>query len=179
MCIRDRGAVVGGSIMQGEAKIGDTIEISPGIIIDEKKAEYDKITTTITDIRAGDQKVERAGPGGLLAVSTLLDPSLAKSDGLVGQLVGKPGTLPEPTKQISIEYTLLERKGFEMPALQLNEPIVLSIGTAVTVGIVKSMKKKVATLTLKRPIVVEAGGKVAISRRVSNRWRLGGFGIVK
>ncbi|MEM0438065.1 MAG: translation initiation factor IF-2 subunit gamma [Candidatus Micrarchaeia archaeon] len=173
------GAVVGGSIIQGRAKVGDQIEISPGIAIDPKKGTYEKIYTTITEIRSGGSRVNEAGPGGLLALSTMLDPALAKSDGLVGQLVGKPGTLPEPVAEVNIEYRLLDRADLQMPALQQSEPIVISVGTAVSVGIVKALKKGIASVTLKRPIVVEKGSKVAISRRVGNRWRLGGFGIVK
>ncbi len=173
------GAVIGGSIMQGEVKIGDEIEISPGIIIDKKRGIHKKLHTTVTDIRCAGEKLEKAGPGGLIALSTLLDPSLAKSDGLVGQLVGKPGTLPDPVNEIDIKYDLIERTDVQMPSLQMNEPIVISVGTAISVGIIKNLKKGVAHLILKRPIVAEKGTKVAISRMASNRWRLGGFGIVK
>ncbi|MEM3364673.1 MAG: translation initiation factor IF-2 subunit gamma [Candidatus Micrarchaeia archaeon] len=173
------GAVLGGSVIQGEVNEGDQIEISPGIVIDEKKGVYERLYTTVTEIRSGGEKVSSAGPGGLLAVSTLLDPSLAKSDGLVGQVVGKPGTLPSPVKEVQIEYHLFERKDMQMPMIQLNEPIVLSVGTAVTVGVVRNLKKGIADVVLKRPIVAEKGSKVAISRRQGNRWRLGGFGIIK
>ena len=66
-----------------------------------------------------------------------------------------------------------------MPLLQMGEPIVLSVGTAITVGVIRNLKKGVASVALKRPIVAEKGSKVAISRRISNRWRLGGYGIIK
>ncbi|MCX8200156.1 MAG: translation initiation factor IF-2 subunit gamma [Candidatus Micrarchaeota archaeon] len=173
------GAVLGGSVIQGEIKVGDEIEITPGIIIDEKKGTYEKLYTTVTEIRCGKENVNSAGPGGLLAVSTLLDPALAKSDGLVGQVIGKPGTLPEPVKEVQVEYHLFEREDMQMPMIQLNEPVVLSVGTAVTVGVVRNLKKGIADVVLKRPIVAEKGSKVAISRRHGNRWRLGGFGIIR
>lgn len=173
------GAVIGGSIIQGEIKIGDEIEISPGIVIDKKKGIHKKLYTTVTDVRCAGEKLEKAGPGGLIALSTMLDPSLAKSDGLVGQLVGKPGTLPEPVNEIDIKYDLIDRADVQMPSLQMNEPIVISVGTAISVGIIKALKKGVAHLILKRPIVASKGSKVAISRMVSNRWRLGGFGIIQ
>lgn len=173
------GAVLGGSVIQGEIRAGDEIEISPGIITDEKRGTYEKLHTTATEIRCGKDYVDTAGPGGLLAVSTLLDPSLAKSDGLVGQVVGKPGTLPNPVKELQIEYHLFERADMLMPMIQLNEAIVLSVGTAVTVGVVRNLKKGIADVALKRPIVAEKGNKVAISRRHGNRWRLGGYGIIR
>ncbi len=172
------GAVIGGSLIQGKFKVGDEIEIKPGILLDPKKGEYKPLTTTITDIRTGGSRVDEAGPGGLLAVSTLLDPSLAKSDGLVGQVAGKPGTLPDPSKKLTVEYTLLNRVDLNMPDIQVKEPIVLSVGTALSVGVVTSVKKGVLEVVLKRPVVAEKGMKVAISRRVSNRWRLGGYGKI-
>ncbi len=172
------GAVVGGSLIQGRLKIGDEIEIRPGIVVDAKRGEYKPIYTTITDIRTGGSRVEEAGPGGLLAISTLLDPSLAKSDGLTGQVVGKPGTLPEPTRQLSLEYKLLDRVDLNMPDIQVNEPIVVSVGTNLSVGVVRSVKKGILEVVLKRPVVADSGMKVAISRRVSNRWRLGGYGKI-
>ncbi len=173
------GSVLGGSVVQGEIREGDQIEISPGIITDEKKGTYERLHATVTEIRCGKDHIASAGPGGLLAVSTLLDPSLAKSDGLVGQIVGKPGTLPDQVKELLVEYHLFERADMQMPMMQLNEPIVLSVGTAVTVGVVRGLKKGVADVVLKRPIVAEKGSKLAISRRHGNRWRLGGFGIIK
>jgi len=173
------GAVVGGSIIQGELKRGDEIEIAPGIMVDEKRGVYDKLYTTVTEVRCGKENVDVAGPGGLLALSTLLDPSIAKSDGLVGQVVGKPGTLPDPVREVQIEYHLFERADMQMPMMQLNEAVVLSVGTAVAVGVVHGLKKGIADVILKRPIIAEKGNKVAISRRYGNRWRLSGYGIVR
>jgi len=173
------GAVVGGSIIQGELKRGDEIEIAPGIMVDEKRGVYDKLYTTVTEVRCGKENVDVAGPGGLLALSTLLDPSIAKSDGLVGQVVGKPGTLPDPVREVQIEYHLFERADMQMPMMQLNEAVVLSVGTAVAVGVVRGLKKGIADVILKRPIIAEKGNKVAISRRYGNRWRLSGYGIVR
>ena len=173
------GAVVGGSIIQGELKRGDEIEIAPGIMVDEKRGIYDKLYTTVTEIRCGKENIDVAGPGGLLALSTLLDPAIAKSDGLVGQVVGKPGTLPDPVREVQIEYHLFERADMQMPMMQLNETVVLSVGTAVAVGVVRGLKKGIADVILKRPIIAEKGNKVAISRRYGNRWRLSGYGIIR
>jgi translation initiation factor 2 subunit 3 len=173
------GAIIGGSIIEGKIIEGQEIEIAPGIIIDKKKGEFEPIITTVKGIRTGSDKLKEAGPGGLLALSTLLDPSLAKSDGLVGQIVGVPGTLPSAVKKLKMKYKLISRELEENLSLQLNEPIVLSVGTAITVGIIISMKKDLIEVTLKRPIVVEKKSKVAISKRAGNRWKLSGYGIIE
>ncbi|MGB9635589.1 MAG: translation initiation factor IF-2 subunit gamma, partial [Candidatus Micrarchaeia archaeon] len=173
------GAVVGGSVIEGEVNVGDEIELSPGIIIDEKKGVYERLHTVVTDIHTGGESVKSAGAGGLIAISTLLDPSLAKADGLVGQVVGKPGTLPDPVKEVNIEYSLFERVDVQMPMLQANEPVVISVGTSISVGVVRSIKKGIANVLLKRPLVAYPGSRVAISRRINNRWRLAGSGKIK
>lgn len=175
------GAIVGGSIIQGKIVEGQEIEIAPGIIIDKKKGEFETIKTKVQGIRSANDLLTEAGPGGLLALSTLLDPSLAKSDGLVGQIVGLPGTLPPAVKKLKMKYKLIARELEDNSnlSLQLNEPIVLSVGTAITVGIITTMKKDLIEVALKRPIVVEKKSKVAISKRAGNRWKLSGYGIIE
>eukprot|EP00831_Metopus_contortus_P040084 TRINITY_DN31394_c0_g1_i2.p4 TRINITY_DN31394_c0_g1~~TRINITY_DN31394_c0_g1_i2.p4 ORF type:complete len:126 (+),score=38.04 TRINITY_DN31394_c0_g1_i2:36-413(+) len=58
------------------------------------------------------------------------------------------------------------------------EPLMLSVGTAVTVGIVLAVKKNQAEVMLKRPVCAELGSRIAISRQVGGRWRLIGIGLL-
>jgi translation initiation factor 2 subunit 3 len=60
--------------------------------------------------------------------------------------------------------------------LKHNEPLMLSVGTAVTVGVVSSTKKDMSEVVLKRPVCVEVGARIAISRQLGARWRLIGMG---
>jgi translation initiation factor 2 subunit 3 len=55
---------------------------------------------------------------------------------------------------------------------------MLSIGTATTVGVVKSARGDSAEVTLKIPVCIVDGQRVAISRRIVGKWRLIGYGIV-
>ena len=63
--------------------------------------------------------------------------------------------------------------------IKSNEPLMLSVGTATTVGVVKSGKAGSIQVALKIPVCVVEGQRVAISRRISNKWRLIGYGIVE
>ena len=54
---------------------------------------------------------------------------------------------------------------------------MLSVGSAVTVGVVMDPKK--GEMTLKLPVCAEEGSNVAISRRIGARWRLIGYGAIK
>jgi translation initiation factor 2 subunit 3 len=62
--------------------------------------------------------------------------------------------------------------------LKHNEPLMLSVGTAVTVGVVTSTKKDAVEIHLKRPVCAELGARIAISRQVGARWRLIGMGVL-
>jgi translation initiation factor 2 subunit 3 len=59
------------------------------------------------------------------------------------------------------------------------EPLMLTVGTATTVGAVTSARGGEAEVSLKRPVCAESGAKIAINRRVGARWRLIGIGTLK
>ncbi|NYZ75802.1 translation initiation factor IF-2 subunit gamma [Candidatus Micrarchaeota archaeon] len=174
------GGVIGGSLIQGELKVGDEIEVRPGVLKGEKgKEKYHPVTTKIVALSAGKERLESAVPGGLIAVGTSLDPSLTKADTLVGNMLGKVKMLPETTDVFEMEFSLLKRPDMENPPFKLNEPLVLGIGTSTSIGFVQKIKKNVMSVTLKRPVCAESKSKIAISRKIGQRWRLCGFGILK
>jgi translation initiation factor 2 subunit 3 len=175
------GGVLGGSIISGTLKVGDDIEVRPGI--KKSDAVYKPLRTKIIGLQKAGINLQEAGPGGLLGIMTELDPALTKSDYLVGNVVGLPGTLPDAKDTLDLAVTLLDRVvGSEtmgkVDQLRPGESLMINVGTARSVGTVES-KKKFVTLRLKIPICVQKGDRVAISRLVSGRWRLIGYGIVE
>lgn len=179
-----KGGVIGGTIIQGVLKIGDEIEIRPGLKSEKgKTAEYEPIFTNVVGLKTGDIEIDQARPGGLIGVSTLLDPSLTKADALVGNVAGSPGTLPPVLNEFSMEYVLFERmvgtkQQLKIENLKVNEPIMINSGTAVTLGTISSIHRGIATINLKRPICADFKSRVAISRRIDGGWRLIGYGII-
>lgn len=179
------GGVLGVTLRQGVLNIDDEIEIRPGL---KTEKGYEPLTTTVTSLHAGGNiPLEKAVPGGLIGVGTLIDPSLTKADGLIGHIVGRPGTLPEIQYELEIDVTLLERvvgikKKYEellkTEQIKEKEPLMLNVGISMTVGVVTSVKKDYFTIKLKRPVCPEKGQRVAISRQIAGRWRLIGFGTV-
>jgi len=179
-----KGGVIGGSLIRGIFKEGDDIEIRPGRQKQvENRIRWDPIETKITSINAGSKKVLEAAPGGLLGIGTKLDPALTKSDALAGQVAGHVGSLPPIWDKLKFHVTLMERvvgatSELTIEPLKHNEPLMLSVGTAVTVGIVTNTKKDLVEVTLKRPVCAELGARIAISRQVGARWRLIGMGVL-
>lgn len=179
-----KGGVMGGSLTQGKLKVGDAIEISPGIKIEEENKVYWKsLTTEIASLMIGEKKFKEVFPGGLVGIGTKLDPSFTKSDGLSGMILGQPGALPPVLHSLLLEIHLLQRvvgtkEELEVEKIKTGEPLMLSVGTATTVGVVSSARNNEVEMKLKLPVCAEKGVRVAISRRIGARWRLIGYGII-
>jgi translation initiation factor 2 subunit 3 len=153
--------------------------MKPGVRKDGEK--FEKVTTEVQSIIQGDAPVDKGRPGGLLGVETDLDPAMAKSDGLAGNVLGLKGELPEVTKTVEIEAELMESlvgaDGEQIDNVKEHEPLMLNVGTTKTVGTVTQAGKHVR-LNLKMPVCVEEDDRVAISRQVGSRWRLIGHGKI-
>ena len=180
------GGVLGGSLSQGELAVGETLELRPGREIESGgKTEWQPLETTVRSLQAGGEDVDTATPGGLLGVGTGLDPAVTKGDALAGQVAGPPGTLPPVHDDFTMQVNLLDRivgndEGKEdVDEISTGEPLMLTIGTATTVGSVTSARDGECEVTLKRPVCAREGVKIAINRRVGARWRLIGYGILQ
>ncbi len=171
------GGVLGGSIVQGVLKSGEKIEIKPGMV---RKAGSPPVTVAceVRTIMEESETLEVAKPGGLIAVGTSIDPSITKSDALVGSMIGRPGELPDASNTLKVKYEMLKRADTEVQPLRDGEPVVLNVHTATGVGAITGLAKGVATVLLKKPLVAEKGTKVALSKRVGQRWRLSAWGTV-
>ncbi|MFP4217338.1 MAG: translation initiation factor IF-2 subunit gamma [Salinarchaeum sp.] len=174
------GGVLGGSLVRGTLETGTEIAIHPGREVDTGgQSEYQPITTTVRSLQAGGETIDEATPGGLLGVGTGLDPALTKGDALAGQVAGPPGTLPPTHEQFTMSVELLDRVvGTEVEEITTGEPLMLTVGTATTVGSVTSARGDEADVVLKRPVCASPGASIAINRRVGSRWRLIGVGTL-
>ena len=174
------GGIVGGAIVKGKLKLGDEIEIRPGVAIDNS---YRKLYTTIEGLQKAGIDLEEASSGGLLGVLTKLDPYLTKSDSLVGNIVGLPEKLPEIRNSLTLEIRLLERvvgskELTTVEPIKVNETLMINVGTARSVGIVTSIKKSRMELKLKIPVCFKEKERIVLSRQIAGRWRLIGYGNV-
>jgi translation initiation factor 2 subunit 3 len=72
-----------------------------------------------------------------------------------------------------------DAEGEGVDDITTGEPLMLTVGTATTVGAVTSARAGEAEVQLKRPVCAEPGVKIAINRRVGARWRLIGIGTLR
>ncbi len=141
------------------------------------------LKTTIQNMQTAATSVDILSPGGSVAILTGLDPSLVKSDNLSGSVVGLPGKMPQIHNELHTEPVLLQRmvgakEELIIEPIKKGEQLMLTVYATATVGIVVELQKKQIYLKLKRPICAFLGAKIAISRRVGNRWRLIGYTFI-
>ncbi|WPH03653.1 Hypothetical protein R9X50_00653600 [Acrodontium crateriforme] len=184
-----QGGVAGGSILTGILKLGDEIEIRPGIVSkDEKGAIQCKpIFSRVMSLLAEQNDLKFAVPGGLIGVGTRIDPTLCRADRLVGFVLGLKGRLPKIYTEIEVNYFLLRRllgvktadgKQAKVAKLTKNEVLMVNIGSTATGAKVIAVKADAARLQLTSPACTEVGEKVALSRRIEKHWRLIGWATI-
>lgn len=191
-----KGGVAGGSILEGVLKIGDEIEVRPGIVTKDSKGNMmcTPIYSRVMSLYAEHNELQYAVPGGLIGVGTKIDPTLTRADRLVGQVLGLKDHLPEVFTEVEVSYYLLRRllgvktldgaKQAKVQKLSKGEMLMVNIGSTSTGGKVKKVSEgtnnePIATITLTQPVCTQENEKIALSRRVDKHWRLIGWGEIR
>jgi len=201
------GGVLGGILKQGKLKVGDEIEIKPGLNIKRANQQfYETINTKIISLHKGNKSVSEVYPGVSISIETELDPFLTKSDSLTGCLVSTKNNLPDITYKPKIKAELFKQvlgisEQKQVEPIKTKEMLMMSVNTTITVGIVEKIKNdtlkgipqraqesqggtRPATqaseieLSLNVPIVALQGDNVGIARNINSHWRLIGFGEI-
>lgn len=186
-----KGGVAGGSILKGILRVGQEIEVRPGIVSKtaDGRVQCRPIVSQVISLFAEQNQLQYAVPGGLIGVGTKIDPTLCRGDRLVGHILGAVGTLPDIYTEIEIAYYLLRRllgvrtegnkKGQKVSKLTKSEVLMVNIGSLSTGGRVIAVKEDAAKIQLHDPICTEVNEKIALSRRIEKHWRLIGWGTIR
>ena len=187
-----KGGVAGGSILRGVLKLGQEVEVRPGLVTRDQDGQFkcSPIYSTITSLLAEKNHLKYAIPGGLIGVGTRLDPTLTRADRLVGQVLGEVGQLPDILVELEISYFLLRRllgvktdgsnkKADKITKLAPGELLMVNIGSTSTGARITSVKRDLAKMVLTSPVCSSEGEKLALSRRVDKHWRLIGWGMIR
>lgn len=201
-----KGGVAGGSILTGVLKLGDEIEIRPGIVTrTDEGIKCKPIFSRIVTLFAENNDLKFAVPGGLIGmllylipltqprltnragVGTRVDPTLCRADRLVGFVLGLKGRLPSIYCDLEVNYFLLRRllgvktadgRQARVAKLTKNEVLMVNIGSTATGAKVIAVKADVAKLQLTSPACTQDGEKIALSRRIEKHWRLIGWATI-
>ena len=178
------GGALGGILKKGKLKVGDEIEIKPGLTTKKANQQiYQTLTTKILSLHKGKNQVNEINPGSSISIETSLDPFLTKTDSLTGCVVGLKNTLPDITDTLKIKMQLFEEvlgiqehKGIE--PVKTKEILMLNINTTITVGTVEKISGDEIELNLNIPVIALKGNNVGIARNINGHWRLIGWGEV-
>lgn len=186
-----KGGVAGGSILKGVLKVGQEIEVRPGLVSKDSNGRLtcQPIRSKIVSLFAEQNDLMFAVPGGLIGVGTKIDPTLCRADRMVGQVLGSVGALPDILIELEVSYYLLRRllgvriegdkKAAKVSKLSKNEVLMVNIGSLSTGGRVIAVKADLAKIGLTTPVCTSIGEKIALSRRVEKHWRLIGWGQIR
>jgi translation initiation factor 2 subunit 3 len=179
-----KGGVLGGILKKGKLKVGDEIEIKPGLIVKKaNQTSYKTINTKILSLHKGNNVVKKVSPGASISIETGLDFYLTKTDSLTGCIASLKGSLPEISNSVKLKTTLFNKvlgtsEQKEVEVLKTKEMLMLSVNTTISVGIVEKIKDNEVELSLNVPIVALKGNNVGLARNIDKHWRLIGFGEV-
>lgn len=180
------GGVIGGTIIQGVLKVGDLLEILPGIPRNEKgKTKYQPIITKVVSLHSEKNSLDLAIPGGLIGVGTTLDPSFCKGDALVGQVCGHLGTMESLVNELEVEVTNIKRHGdTKVISYTLNEKVKICINgdtifsTITKIKENKKLGKQIVTVKLGKPICLINTETLAIMKNQMGTYKLGSMGKI-
>lgn len=186
-----QGGVVGGSLLQGVLRVGEKVEIRPGMRGKNKttgKQQSTSIMSRIVSLMAEKNDLLYAVPGGLIAVGLKVDPSLTRDDHLSGHFLGHPGQLPDVLEEVVIKFYLLRRllgvksdsnRREKVSSLKKDETLLINISANSVGGKVIEKKKSMAKIAFLKPACASVGDKITLSRKIDKNWRLIGWGEIE
>ncbi|MDP8012804.1 MAG: translation initiation factor IF-2 subunit gamma [Nanoarchaeota archaeon] len=169
-----KGGILGGALSSGRLSVGDKIMVYPGVQV---KGDMKPLSTTVAEIQSEFGKEQNVGRGITIGVRTLIDPALARNDGLSGSLVVKEGVKPILANKLNIKYFPLKEKEvtlFKKP-IQKNEMVLLNILAGKALGTVVEVRGGDVKIVLNNTVLpFFSGDKGVVSRRVEGVWYLAG-----
>lgn len=167
-----KGGVIGGTVINGLFKIGDNILINPGIL---KGDEYKPVEAKILSLEfSPDVPTDSALKGGLVGIGTNLDPSLTKSNRMVGQIVFLERDKNDDYKlfkKISFNYKLYDDDN-NKEDFKKDEEIIIHLGSNNVYASIKSYNENSIKVYLKRPIFASNDDIISVSKKIDNGWKM-------
>lgn len=96
-------------------------------------------------MKAEENNLLYAVPGGLIAAGLVIDPSMTRNDRMVGNVLGVEGKLPEIFTEISVQFSMMkkllgvstqggEKKQVKIQKIEVDEMLKFNVGSTETSG---------------------------------------------
>lgn len=174
------GGILGGSLITGKLKVGDNLEIRPGIIGKDSKGKVicTPLKTKLLSIQTDRETVTDILPGGLMGLGTDIDPYYCRNDTLAGNIIGIEGTLPSVYTNINVTYNSTSDFGGSWNP-KVGNIVNLQIGTLSIDSRLVQYKKKVCSFELSRPVCMDTDSLILISIKEESGLKIVGYGQLK
>ncbi len=173
------GGVVGGSLISGSFKVGDEIEILPGIINKNSegnlvhKPHYSKIISLKSEIT----NLDIVKPGGLIGIGTNIDPFYCKNDKMIGMIVGLKGTLPPVYYTIKVKYTQVIFSDNNKWVRFKGVPVIVIIGTNCIDSNIINFNDNIIELKLSKPACID-NDMIILCEKTLESFNIVGYGYL-
>lgn len=167
------GGVLGGSLISGNLKVGDNIEIKPGLIKQKENGEFEcrTLKTEVLSLQTDSEKLNEIIPGGLIGIGTNIDPFYCKNDNFCGSVVGLEGLLPEvyDNFEMNLVYNCINFDESNEWNPEINETINLQISTntvsaSITHIDITNINDTNLKLKLSKPVCIDNDMLIIISK---------------
>ena len=168
------GGVIGGSIVKGVLKVGDYIEIRPGVpkTIDGVR-KWIPIITQVTSIHSEKNQMNMAVPGGLIGIGTNLDPYFCSQNRIIGQIVGHVGKMPKIYERLTVEIEQELINNSDAFGYNIDEDVIVCVNNFITkANISYDFKKTKSVISFPNVICCKTGSKMAILKNIHGKFTL-------
>jgi translation initiation factor 2 subunit 3 len=171
------GGVIGGSLIGGNLKIGDEIEILPGIIgkNSDGTLNHKPHISIITSLKSETTDLQEITSGGLIGIGTNIDPFYCKNDNMIGMLAGLKGTLPDVYYEITIKYTEIKFDDYIWVTF-ISKPIIIIIGTNNIEGKILNYNNTHIHLRLNKPACIQDDSIVILCEKSPDSFHIVAYG---
>ena len=174
------GGVVGGSFVTGMLKKGDVVELRPGLRkkLPNGSYAYCPLISTVVSLQSDERQLDYAFSGGLIGVGLTLDSFFTKNNGMVGQVLGHIGTLPEVYNELEFKLQLLNSDITDDLKFKLNEKLFICGNASKIEGVITMYKNKkdLFKVKLERPLCIDLDQSISVLKYVGSKWKLVGKG---
>jgi translation initiation factor 2 subunit 3 len=161
-----KGGILGGTLLKGTFKIGDEIEIKPGI--------NESFISKIVSIKTDTTELSEVIPGGLIGIGTTIDPFYCKNDKLIGNIIGLVNNLPDIYNEINLNIILTDIFGFKWEP-KINDNLILQIGTRICDTKLINISNNYYKFELLKPTCISNNQNIIICKMFNNILKIVGY----
>ena len=174
------GGVIGGSLIGGNFKIGDEIEILPGIISKNQEGEiiYKPHYTKIVSLKSETTELSNIGPGGLIGIGTNIDPYYCKNDNMIGMIAGLKGNMPAVYTEITIKYNTITFSDYKWNKFK-TMPVTIIVGTNNIDGKIINFNDDYVSVKLNKPACIPLDSIIILCNKTVDGFNISAYGYME